>query len=397
MMTSMKHLLRISGVLAGICIMILAVADVSRAAEGSKSFTPPAQLNDGWPVKSLSRAGLDLQAMVRLTQSIKNGDFPNTHALLISHAGHLVYEAYFEGKDERWGEPLGHVVFQRDTLHDLRSVTKSITSILLGIALADEIPEALDRPVAHYFSHLKGSLGTGVDRITLRNVLTMTAGLQWNEMTTPYTNPKNDEIRLYHVPDPVAMVLHRPVEVSPGKSWYYNGGLTQVLGGVIRAKTGKLPHAYAQEVLFSPLGIVAYEWLGSPVWRPRGLPSAASGLRMRARDLARIGSMMRQDGRWQGKQVVPGEWVRLSTQRHVADIGSWGHGGVYGYGFQWRHGNFKSPFRYTAITAVGNGDQRLFILPEQQMVVTVFAGVYNRYHHRNGERILKEIMSALRR
>ena len=122
-----------------------------------------------------------------------NSGYPNTHAVLIEHAGCLVYEEYFQGKDKRLGEPLGQVVFDQNVLHDLRSITKSVTSILLGIALAEDFREAVDKSVVEYFSNLKGSFGQGVGRIPLRNILTMTAGIQWNGMSIPYTNPRNDE------------------------------------------------------------------------------------------------------------------------------------------------------------------------------------------------------------
>ena len=368
-----------------------ACAEATRQAAVPES--PPVQGTDGWPVASLGDAGFDEAAMAALTAAIRDGAFSNTHAVLVEQAGVLVYEAYFEGADERWGAPLGTVTFDRETLHDLRSVTKSVTSALLGIALSGSYDEALERPLIVTFHDLKEGFGEGTEKITLRHALTMTAGLEWNEMTVPYTDRSNDEIRLYYSEDPVAMVLARPLREAPGSEWYYNGGLTQVLAGVIERETGQPLDVFAERVLFEPLGITEYEWLGSSLWPSGSSPSAASGLRLRARDLAKIGSLVLHDGAWQGKAVIPAEWIELSTRRHVQDI-PWGPDGVYGYGFMWYPGRTLGEPETRIIRAAGNGGQRLYIVPEHEIVVTVLAGLYNRNSGWIGEGILERVLAA---
>ena len=208
-----------------------------------------------------------------------------------------MYEQYFAGSDERWGQPLGRRVFDRDSLHDLRSVSKSVTSALLGIALSTDFDTALGRPIGSFFPQLK--LRPVLGAVTLEHVLTMTAGLEWNEITVPNTDPKNDELQMSNVEDPIELVLSRPLREKPGTAWYYNGGLTQVLAGVVMQITGKPFDTYAKEALFAPLGVTQYEWIGPPKWDPH-MPSAASGLRMRARDLARFGSVFLHRGTWAG-------------------------------------------------------------------------------------------------
>src|SRR6202007_1528194 len=128
--------------------------------------------------------------------------------------------------------------------------------------------------------------------------------------------PKNDELQMSEVEDPIAFVLSRPLRQKPGTAWYYNGGLTQVLAGVVVQITGKPIAIFARDVLFAPLGVTQYEWIGSPKWDPH-MPSAASGLRMRARDLARFGSVYLHNGRWQGLQIMSEAWVDRSTHRTV--------------------------------------------------------------------------------
>lgn len=351
----------------------------------------PAALGDGWAVGKPSDAGLDPTALSALVSDIEEGLMPNVHAVLIEHDGRLVFERYWSGDDENWGQPLGRVDHGPATVHDLRSVTKSVTSALLGIALANNTEDALARPITSFFPK-HASRGGGLDDVTLHHVLTMTAGFDWNEMEVPYTDNTNDEVRLYSTDDPVGLVLSREVRDVPGSRWYYNGGLTQVAAGVIEQLTGKPLDKYAEEVLFEPLGITSYTWNRSGAWPVGSSPSAASGLRLGARDLAKVASVFLHDGQWQGRQILPADWVATSTARHVQD-NPWGPPGVYGYGYFWYPGTLRSGLN--VIRAVGNGDQRIFVLPKVGLAITIFAGNYNDFRHSVGERIMVQILGAL--
>lgn len=340
-----------------------------------------------WEIRNPKDAGFQQAALEKLTAALKSGAFPNTHAVLIEHDGGLVYEQYFAGPDQRWGQPLGERVFDAASLHDLRSASKSVTSAILGIALATDFDKALARPIGSFFPNLK--LRPELDAVTLHHVLTMTAGLEWNEMTVPYTDPKNDELQMSSVKDPVELVLSRPLREKPGAAWYYNGGLTQVLAGVVRQITGKALDVYAKEGLFAPLGITQYEWIAAPKWDPP-MPAAASGLRMRARDLARFGSVFLHSGKWQGRQIVPASWVDRSMRRQVQSIGDWHGRAGWGYGYQWWIG---SPEGYDVAAAVGNGNQRVFVVAKERLVITVFAGEYNKFEG-HSERLFAAVMAA---
>ena len=377
------HSYAVAGLLA-LCLPLTALAEAVDTA--------PAALDDGWVVGTPSEAGLDLKALTALLSEIETGTLPNVHALLIEHDGRLVFERYWPGEDEDWGQDIGRVDHGPTTQHDLRSVTKIVTSALLGIALGDTSEDALARPIASFFPD-REPLGAGLDAVTLDHVLTMTAGLAWNEMEVPYTDAGNDEIRLYRTDDPIGLVLARGVRETPGSRWYYNGGLTQVTAGVIEHLTGKTLDHYAEEALFGPLGITDYTWHRSGAWPANSSPSAASGLRLRARDLAKIASVFLHDGQWQGRQIVPAAWVTTSTARHVQD-NPWGPPGVYGYGYFWYPGRLQGG--ENVIRAVGNGDQRLFVLPDAGLAITVFAGNYNDFRHSVGERIMVQILGALR-
>lgn len=371
----------ILSVLLAFCMPLLAAAQ--------EINTAPAGLDDGWAVAKPTEAGLDPDAIATLVELINAGvNYQNVHALLIEHEGRLVFERYWPGED--W--ELGYVEHGPKTLHDINSVTKSVTSLLLGVALGDSAEDALVRPITSFFPDREG-FGSGLDAVTLHHVLTMTAGLAWNENFVSYDNDRNDFVRLKNTNDPVGFVLSKEVRDTPGSQWSYNNGLTDLTAGVIENLTGKPLADYADEVLFGPLGITGYEWWRPPAWPSDNFPSASAGLRMRARDLAKVASLILHDGKWQGRQVVSADWVRNSTTRHVQD-NPWGPPGVYGYGYFWYPGTLLGGQQ--VIRASGWGDQRIYVLPEVGLTITIFAGNYEDGGGDVGERITGRIVRALR-
>lgn len=306
-----------------------------------------------------------------LRSFVTRGWRPSQPPTLIVRDDRLVYEKYFVGEDERRGRALGHVVFTPETLHDLRSVSKAIVGALVGIAIDQGLIASADQPLLDFFpEHAELATPDG-RRITLWHALTMTTGLRWDEETFPYTDARNDETGMDRSDDPVRYVLSRPLVVAPGTKWNYNGGLTHVLAAVVQRASGRSLVGYAREVLFEPLGIREVEWVGTL----GDLPSAVSGVRLRPRDLAKFGSIYLHDGQWQGRQIVPAAWVRGSTTRQIAiDTRGTEH---YGYQ-QWFIDKQTSGSRTVEVFAAqGNGGQRIYILPELRMVVTVNGGNYN--------------------
>jgi CubicO group peptidase (beta-lactamase class C family) len=376
------------------------------AAQGQppSRYQHPPTLSDGWKTATAESVGVDAQRLAALTASVRGWPELGVHAILVERAGRLIYEAYFDGFDERWGTPLGRVAIGTDSLHDLRSITKSVVSALAGIALADGAIKSLEQPVIEWFPEYPELHTPAHRRVTLAHVLSMTSGLDWNE-DIPYTDPRNDEIRMTRDSQPLRYALARAFASDPGAEFRYNGGLTQVMAAVIQ-RAVKMPiQDYARARLFEPLGITTFEWLGSLA----GMPSAASGLRLRGRDLAKFGSLYLHDGQWNGKQVIPPDWVRLSTRRHFAfarasardRLGTHpGVQGAYGYGYFWWYACYPTDGGLVeARTAVGNGQQRVFVLPGLDMAVTILAGRYNDFTTGNtlGVRILREhVIPAVR-
>ena len=356
------------------------------ASQPSPAYTyaVPPVLADGWMTGPLESAGIDRHRLESMTNSIRAHPEFNVHAIVIERDGRLVYEEYFSGKDERWGEPLGVVVFTRATKHDLRSVTKSVVSALVGIASSSRAIRSLNTPLLDYFPEYRDLQVAERRQITIRHALMMSAGLEWNE-DIPYTDPKNDEIVMNRSSDPMRYVLSRPIVATPSTAWRYNGGTTQVLGTIVQRATKQPLADYARAMLFAPLGITEIEWLGNLA----GVPSAASGLRLRPRDLAKFGSLYLHDGRWNGRQVLSREWVQESTRRRLTFPGQ----ETRGYAYQWWHACYPTPSGVVEVPhAVGNGTQRIFLLRAHQTVVTVLSGRYNDFSADPPERLLLEFI-----
>jgi CubicO group peptidase (beta-lactamase class C family) len=181
----------------------------------------------------------------------------------------------------------------------------------------------------------------------------------------PYTSTANSEIAMEEAPDRFRFVLERPIVEAPGTRWSYSGGATALLGALIAKGTGQSLPDFARRALFEPLGITTFTWMAGG----DGVASAASGLRLAPRDLARIGQVVCDGGRWEGRQVVPAAWLETALRPRVPIAE-----GV-GYSYQWYAGMFANGHRWVA--GRGNGDQRLVVVPSLALVVTIAAGAYD--------------------
>ncbi|MEW9550096.1 serine hydrolase domain-containing protein [Nonomuraea sp. NPDC050783] len=302
--------------------------------------------------------GMDMAERVEAV--LRDGGAPGFHGLVVRRGGQVVLERYGAGADFRLGEPLGHVTFDRDTLHDLRSVSKSVVALLYGIALGDGlVPEPGAGLMAQFPEYPDLAEDPGKAHLTIEHALTMTLGLDWNE-DAPYTSPANSEIAMELAPDRYRYVLERPVAEEAGKRWRYCGGATALLGGVIAKGTGRPLERYAAEALFGPLGITDFAWTRGP----DGIASAAAGLRLRPVDLAAVGQLV-LDG---GRGIVPEVWLEKALRSRVPIDGP------FTYGYHW----YVLAEERRRVQAAGNGGQLLVVVPDEELVVAVTAGEYDR-------------------
>jgi CubicO group peptidase (beta-lactamase class C family) len=336
------------------------------ATHGSASRPARAASPQDWPTIPLKDSGLAPDLGARLDAAVAAGELDGLHGVVVARHGALAFERYYAGVDQAWGRPLGHVVFGPEVLHDLRSVTKSVVGLLYGIALHEGKAPALDAPLVDHFPGLADlAADPARRRLTVAHALAMTLGLEWNE-DLPYDDPANSEIAMEHAPDRCRFVLSQPIVAEPGARWRYNGGATALLGHLIAHGTATPLLDYAMAKLFAPLGITQV------VWTPGydGEPSAASGLRLTPRDLAKLGQLVLNGGRWGAAQVVPRAWLDACFTRH-AQVDD-----TLGYGYQWWLGKLMTDGK-PWVAGFGNGGQRLMVVPSRDLVVAILCGRYN--------------------
>jgi CubicO group peptidase (beta-lactamase class C family) len=330
---------------------------------------------DGITMGSMADAGIDSTIINKIDTAITNGTYPNIHSLLIARNNKLVYEKYWAGNDNEWGTDLGVRNFTKDSLHDIRSISKSIVSACIGIAIQQGKIKTVDQKVFDFFPEY-AKLDTGlISTLTIKHLLTMSSGLVWNE-DIPYDNPENSEIRMTRSPNQVEYVLSQPLDHPPGKVWKYNGGTTQLLAAIIEKTTGKKVDVFAKEYLFTPLGIEKFEWVKYP---GTDLPAAASGVRLRSRDLLKFALLYANDGKWNGKDILPARWIDESFQSHIQrpDFRGKAAGG-YGYQFwTWQDTLNNKPIPFVA--CVGNGDQKIYFDKTNDLIIVATAGNYNKW------------------
>ena len=313
--------------------------------------------------------------MLRLDQAVAERRVWNIHGLIVLQNRKLIVERYFEGQDrERGVGDLGTVKFAAETLHDLRSCSKSIVALLYGIALQQGKVPAPEASLLSGFPEYRDLADQERSRVTVHHALSMTMGTDWDESSLPYVDPRNSETAMDNAPDRYRFILERSVVDRPGAHWTYCGGATALLARLIAKGAGKSLHDFARESLFDPLGMGPTQWAAGP----DGEPFAASGARMSVRDLSRIGTLMLSGGQIDGKQILPAEWITRCTTPVISSDE------LRRYGYQWflldvAFGKPKgwAPGRLERMwMAQGEGGQRLFIIPALQLVIALTAGNY---------------------
>lgn len=336
-----------------IFLLIFILISFCSYGQDSYRYLPPPQTDDGWDTNDLRTLNFDTTRIYQLFNQLQNGDH-KIHSVLLVKDSKLLIEEYF-------GE--GAVNKQ----HDLRSVTKSITSVLMGIAIDKGFVDSIDDPVTKYIRQPtpEKNKDKRKEKITIRHLLTMSTGLDCNDWDK---KSKGQEDRIYRKADWLQYFLDLPMVNDPGTvSNYCTMG--QVLATeIISRASGMDIDQFAGQYLFSPLGITSVSWghtSGKEV-----LPSARR-LFMTSRDMARIGQLILDKGKWHKKQIVSEEWVRESTAAKTKITG-------VDYGFLWWNIPFEVNGRlFVSKAATGNGGQYIIVIPELNIVVVFTGGAYN--------------------
>jgi CubicO group peptidase (beta-lactamase class C family) len=308
-----------------------------------------------WPVSSPEEQGLDSKGLGELVSLVGRGEIcSKLHALLIIRHGHLVVEEYFNN-------------WQADRLHTLQSVSKSFTSALVGIAISRGEFKGVDEKVLDFFPDIKGIENMDERKASMRleDILTMRTGTDYHENGP---NSPHDQLnRMASGWD--KFYLDRPMLGPPGTEFRYDSGGVILLSAMLKNRTGMHAAEYAERYLFKPLGIEQKLWLENK----EGHTHTGGGLCLTARDTAKLGLLYLNGGRWGKEQVVPETWVRDSLQMHV-DLTVKGQP-PSGYGYLWwvLAPDPRGKSGQYVYAARGRFGQFIFIVPEHDMVVVVFA------------------------
>lgn len=327
----------------------------SDATSPDTSLAPPADLGDGWPVATPTSVALDPAALVMLAGRVEREEFGHVHALLVARRGALVFERYFQEYDAT--EP-----------HTLQSVTKSVTSALVGIAVDRGEIASLDLTLGELFTEYADILDSDSVKagIRIRDLLSMQSGMAWDESSYPFSDDRNDAGRLSRSADWIRTALEQPIEATPGTTWTYNSGASILLSGILLRLTGRDAAEYADEHLFGPMGFSDFVWFRNPV---DGLPHTGGGLRLFPRDLARFGQLYLDGGVWSGRRLISGAWVEESRALRATV-------GQYGYGYQWWMKPLDgvtghAPLRSDVLFGWGFGGQHVFVSDDLELVVAI--------------------------
>lgn len=333
-----------------------------------------------WPEAAPAAHGLDKALLEALAARIQAEEgVRDLHSLLIARNGHLVFERYFEGYDA-------------GRRHMLQSVSKSVTSALIGIAIGRGEIQGVDERVLGFFESTDGieNLDDRKRAMRLEDLLTMRSGTDYHERGAGSPHSKLNALpRGWD-----RFVLSRPMTHDPGTRFQYDSGAVILMSSLLKARTGHHADSYAERHLFGPLGIERTKWYRNE----EGHPHTGGGLDLRPRDMARFGQLYLQGGRWDGRQVVPESWVRTSTSQHVEFANA--RGGAVGYGYLWwilppsPAGAGHEPI----YGAFGFRAQYIFVIPEHQMVVVFTGGTRSWQDERRPRELLySDILPAVKR
>ena len=325
----------------------------------SHNYVIPDQLDDGWAVSSLSAQGINSDNIVEVHSRIHNGEYLGINSLLIVRNGNLVFEEYYYGQT-------------RDAAHPIYSVTKSVSSALIGIAIDEGFLSGVDQTIEELLPEYEYIEWSYKHQITVEDFLTMSSGLDWEELAYPYPDSRNSHWQMTRANEWYEFILERPMMYTHGTHFEYNTGTSNMFARLIDNTTGLPINIFAENHLFGPLGITGVDWYRDPHGNPCA-GGSGGGLSIKARDMAKFGYLYLNDGVWGDSQVIPSDWIAESLNRHVSLTSGMG----YGYQFWQRQFNYRGQF-IDAWYGLGYGGQYIFIIDELDLMVMFTSENYER-------------------
>jgi hypothetical protein len=368
----------------GRVVRVLLVASVAAVCIGVVDTNASPAVNwptRGWQQGSPASVGLDERTLMELDADIAAGKYGLIDSVQVFRCGAEVFERKYAhnyssiyGKEAKikgplnarligpynYFDPTWHPYYHGTDLHSMQSVSKTVTSIIFGIAMTrGDFKASLNTPVLNYFDIAKvKNVDDRKRRMSLKDVLTMTTGFDWHE-DVPYDDPRSDSSLMEATDDWVQYVIDKPMANDPGTVFNYSSGATELLAYIFQRETGQDIEAYGKKHLFGPLGI-NYHWKRTYL----GLVDTEGGLYLNGADLAKIGYLYVHDGTWAGLRIVSKEWVKQSLTPFI-DTGWQG----LKYGFKWWLYPRKKDGQFVWM-GIGFGGQRLMVFPEEQLIAT---------------------------
>ena len=339
------------------------------------TYEPPVNISDGWTVGDAGSHGMSVQRLEDMMDAIGRGEFPIIDSIAIASQGTLVFDetvrTHLDDKDS-WVDN-GDL-----SMHAQFSASKSIASILVGIAIDQGEISGVDAPYLSFFDYPNyDNWDERKNQITLEHVLTMRLGLQWDEWSLSYSDPNNPLISFYNQNHDYSKgLLDLPMDADPGTKYAYNTIASLSLGQAVQNR-GPLTYAdFLSTYLLDRLRITQIKWTETPT----GLPDLGGGLYLFSRDMVKFGQMYMDDGRWNGQQIVSSEWVAASIQAY-AELGwvepetrDWQ---IDGYGYQWWIGHFEHGGQLlSSFAALGYGQQLVMVISDLELVIAVNSRAY---------------------
>jgi len=322
-------------------------------AQHTYSYTRPQNLEDGWYTQDLKNLRYDTLLIHKLFTKLAKEDH-QVHSVLLVKNNQLLIEEYFNDHDV-------------NKLHDLRSTTKSIRALLMGIAIDKGFIQDVNDPIGKYLKHPVPAKNSDErkDQITIKHLLTMSSGLDCNDWDK---SSKGQEDKVYKKKDWLQYTLDLPMMNDPGSVSYYCSMGAILIAEIISQASGMTIQEFAQKYLFAELGITRVEWGHTS---DKNVIDSGKRLYMTPRDLARIGQLVLDDGNWDGKQIIPVDWVKEATTPKTQITGM-----DYGY-FWWNIPFMLDEEKIISKTATGNGGQYIMVIPGLDIIAVFTGGAYN--------------------